>query len=134
MLFRNKLLQEKLLHPLKSSPKKVSLHNRMFKMGNFVGVNAYRLSRAALKHHYTESGYQIATTPHFLVCSRPEAPTMVIHWFAPKAIDANLGHYFTEELKPFGFLEHPQNFGDVYGAVVMSLSPQKPYSAWHLLV
>ena len=117
---------------LQISSKKVSLHKRMFKMGNFVGVNAYRLSRAALKHHYAESGYQIAATPHFLVCSHPEAPTMVIHWFAPKAIDANLGHYFTEELKPFGFLEHPQSFGDVYGAVVMSLSPQKPYSAWHL--
>ncbi len=86
-------------------PKKVSLQNRMFKMGNFVGVNAYRLSRAVLKHHYAESRYQIAITPHFLVCSRPEAPTMVVHWFAPKTINANLGHYVIEELKTLGFLD-----------------------------
>ena len=65
-------------------PKRVPLHNRMFKMGNFVGVNAYRVNRAALKHFYAESGYQIASTPHFLVCSHSDAPTMVIHWFAPK--------------------------------------------------
>lgn len=57
---------------------------------------------------------------------------MVVHWFAPEAIDANLGHYFMKELKPFGLLEQPQKFGDVFGAIVMSLSPQDPYSAWHL--
>jgi len=97
-----------------------------------VGVNAYRVNRTALQQHYMHEGYQIATTPHFLVCTRPEAPTVIVHWFAPEAIDANLGHYFMEELKPLGLLEQPQNFGDVFGAVVMSISPQDPYHAWHI--
>lgn len=114
------------------STKRVSFRDRAYAMGNVVGVNAYRVNRTSLKHHYTEGGYQISTTPHFLVCSHSEAPTTVVHWFAPEAIDANLGHYFMEELKPLGLLEQPQTFGDVFGAVVMSLSPQDPYRAWHL--
>ena len=115
-----------------TSPKTVSFRDRSYTMGNVVGVNAYRVNRTSLKQHYTKGGYQISTTPHFLVCSHSKAPTTVIHWFAPEAIDANLGYYFMEELKPLGLLEQPQNFGDVFGAVVMSLTPHDPYSAWHL--
>jgi len=114
------------------SPKKVSFRDRAYTMGNVVGVNAYHVNRASLKHSYIEDQYQISEMPHFLVCSRSEAPTMVVHWFAPEAIDANLGHYFMEELKPLGLLDQPQNFGDVFGAVVGSLFPHDPQRAWHL--
>ncbi len=101
-------------------------------MGSVVGINAYRVNRGSLKKHFVEGRYQLHETAHFLVGSHSEASTIVAHWFAPEAIDADLGHYFMKELKPLGMLEQPQNFGDVFGAVVGSLFPQDPHRAWHL--
>jgi SAM-dependent methyltransferase len=37
-----------------------------------------------------------------------------------------------EELKPLGILANPQDFADVFGAVVNSVSPHDPQRAWHL--
>jgi hypothetical protein len=56
----------------------------------------------------------------------------VVHWFAPQAVDSDLGHHFMEELKPLGLLGDPQSFGDVFGAVVNSVCPHDPQRAWHL--
>ncbi|MFL5627521.1 MAG: class I SAM-dependent methyltransferase [Ktedonobacteraceae bacterium] len=113
-------------------PKQVPFQERAFPMGNVVGVNAFRISRASLKHRIAEGGYQVHETPHFLVGMQAKTPTLVVHWFSPEAIDADLGQHFIEELKPLGMLEQPQNFGDVFGAVVGSVSPKDPQRAWHL--
>jgi len=112
--------------------KGVSFQERAFSMGNIIGVNAYRVNRALLKHRITEDGYQIHETPHFLVCIKAASPTLLVHWFASKEIDAGLGRYFLEELKPLGILGQPHNFGDAFGSVVSSLSPGDPEHAWHL--
>lgn len=57
---------------------------------------------------------------------------MVAHWFVPTALDAELGRYFIEELKPLGILTTAQDFAEVFGAVVNALAPHDPQRAWHL--
>jgi len=118
--------------PNQTSLKKIPLQERAFPMGNILGINGYRVNRTSLKLHLAEKGYQVHETPHFLLGLLPEAPTVLVHWFAPKAIDADLGHYFMEELKPLGLLAHPEAFGNVIGAVVGSVFPRDPWRAWHL--
>lgn len=61
-----------------------------------------------------------------------QSPIIVAHWFAPSEIDANLGWYVMSELKAFGLLSNPERFGDVFGAIVMSLSSRDPERAWRL--
>jgi methyltransferase family protein len=114
------------------SSRQVPFQERAFSLGDIIGVNAYRINRDALKQRLVEGGYQVHTTPHFLVCQQPGAPTIVVHWFPPAAIDGDLGHHFLEELKPFGILAVLRGFSDVFGAVVNSVVPQDPQRAWHL--
>lgn len=137
-----------------------TLQERAHRIGTIVGVNAYRVNRAALRQGLITQGYEIQETPHFLIAEskwdmcrdrfiasvvpvdgeptnvhggRDESvPTIVAHWFAPSEIDANLGHFAMSELKPFGLLTNPERFGDVFGAIVMSLSPRDPKRAWRL--
>lgn len=132
-----KVFQEKLLsNPTSPShtdtPKQVRFQERAFPMGNIIGVNAFRINRATLKQRLADGGYHVHETPHFLVCTKAAAPTMIVHWFSLKAIDSDLGQYFMEELKPLGVLEDVASFGDVFGAVVGSVSPKNPEHAWHL--
>ncbi len=115
-----------------SFPKQVRFQERAFAMGNIVGVNAYRTNRAELKQRLAQEGYQVHETAHFLIGTQKGMPTLVVHWFAPQAIDSDLGHHFMEELKPLGMLVDSQSFGDVFGAVVNSVCPQDPQWAWHL--
>ncbi|MFL5704074.1 MAG: methyltransferase domain-containing protein [Ktedonobacteraceae bacterium] len=110
----------------------VPLRERAFVVGNVIGVNAYRINRTLLKQRLIEGNYQVQETPHFFLALRPAVPTILVHWFAPEAIDADLGHYFMEELKPLGVLEGPQDYGDCFGTVVGSVFPQDFRCAWHL--
>lgn len=104
--------------------RKVPIKERSFTMGNIVGVNGYRVNRNLLKQRFTEGGYQLHETPHFLLFTRSEAPSLiVVHWFAPEEIDANIGDYFMQELKPFGILVDAQDFGDLFGTIVFSMFP-----------
>ena len=89
-----------LLHD--ENPKRVLFQERAFLLGNIIGVNAYRVKRASLKQRLTEIGYQVHETPHFLVGRKAKTPTMVVHWFAPTAVDNEMGYYFMEEKERFG--------------------------------
>lgn len=113
-------------------PQRVPFQERAFLLGNIIGINAYRVKRTSLKQRLTEIGYQVHETPHFLIGRKTDTPIMAAHWFAPTAIDSDLGHYFMDELKPLGILANPQDFADVFGAVVNSLAPHDPQRAWHL--
>ena len=96
-------------------------------------MNGHRANRASLKQRFAEGGYHVDETEHFLLFTRAQAPTTIlVHWFAPEAIDANIGDYFLHELKPLGILAHTQDFGDVFGAVVLSLFPHDVLRALHL--
>lgn len=110
----------------------VPFRERAFVVGGVIGVNAYRINRALLKQRLIEGKYQVLETPHFFLAIRTAVPVMLIHWFAPEAIDADLGRYFMEELKPLGVLKGPQDYGDFFGAVVGSVSPQDFRCAWRL--
>ncbi|HLX40290.1 MAG TPA: class I SAM-dependent methyltransferase [Ktedonobacteraceae bacterium] len=113
--------------------KRVPIHERSFTMGKFVGINGYHSNHSLLKQRFAEGGYQLSETPHFLIFTRSQAPSLiVVHWFAPEEIDANIGDYFVQELKPPGILVDEQDFGDLFGAIVFSLFPRDTRRALHL--
>src|SRR5579872_3066570 len=113
--------------------RKVPIQERAISVGNVVGVNGYRVNLASLKQRFIEGGYQLHETPHFLLFRREQAPsTILVHWFPPEAIDADLEGFFLQELKPVGVLEQSQDFGDAFGAVVGSLYPYDVHCAWYL--
>ncbi|HLJ35962.1 MAG TPA: class I SAM-dependent methyltransferase [Ktedonobacteraceae bacterium] len=113
--------------------KKVPIRERSFTMGNVVGINGYRINHSLLKQRFAEGGYWLQETPHFLIFTRSEGPSpIVVHWFAPDEIDANIGDYFVQELKPHGILVDEQDFGNLFGAIVFSLSPHDAQCALHL--
>ncbi len=117
-------------HP---TPKRVSIQERSLLVGDIIAVNGYRVYREALKQRFAEGGYQVKETPHFLLFTRREVPrTVIVHWFAPEEIDADLGDYMMRELKPLGLLTQPEHFSDVFGAIVGSLSPDDVQRAWHI--
>lgn len=117
---------------VKDTGKKISVKQRAMLVGDIIGINGYRANLARLKKRFNEGGYQLHETPHFLVFTRGETPSLIIvHWFAPEFIDADLGYYILQELKPLGFLTQPQNFADIFGAIVESLAPHD-VQAWYL--
>lgn len=118
---------------VESQLKKVSLKERALIMGNVIGINAHHANRALLKQRFAEGGYALHETEHFLLFTREQAPsTIVAHWFAPEAIDANIGHYFLEELKPFGIIECSEDFGHLFAAIVGSVHPYQIQQALRL--
>jgi len=118
---------------LHSSTRKVSVRERSCTSGRIIAINAHRINLALLKQRLEEGGYHLHETPHFLLCLRAEEPpTLVVHWFAPSEVDANIGQYFMQELKPFGLLTEPQSYGDLFAAVVCSLAPRDPQGALYL--
>ncbi len=112
--------------------RKVPFRERAFVAGKFIGVNGYRVNQSALAQLITGNGYHIHETPHFMICTQTHSPTILVHRFAPAEIDADLGRYFMQELKPLGLLAQPQDYGAIFAAVVGSLSPSDPQRAWHL--
>lgn len=112
--------------------RRVRFQDRAFANGNFVGVNAYRVNLSAFRQLMVEGGYGVEETAHFLLGRREDAPTVVVHWFAPEMVDSNLGRYFLEELKPMGIVTQPWDFGAVFAVVIGSLFPRDPERGWHL--
>src|SRR5689334_6983872 len=93
----------------------ISIKERAFSTGHIIGVNASRTNRDTLQEQLGTHGYQVERTPHFLICRREGTLVLLVHWFAPHAIDADLGRYFLAELKPLGLLAGPEQFADVFG-------------------
>lgn len=113
--------------------RKVFIRERACTVGNFVGLNAHHIQKAPLRRRLREGGYEITETEHFYLCRRNTAPTTIIaHWFAPTELNADIGYYFMEELKPLDVLHGPQEYGDLFGAIVCSLSPHDPQAALRL--
>jgi SAM-dependent methyltransferase len=120
-------------HGFSSRIKRVPIQERSFLIENTVGINGYRVNRDALRARFGEGGYESHETAHFLLLTRAEVPrTVVVHWFAPEAMDANVGDYIIKELKPLGILKETQDFSDVFGAVVGSLFPYDIERAWYV--
>src|SRR5262245_48813723 len=99
--------------------RKISFQERSVHIGEFVVVNGYRVNLTLLKQRCAEGGYQLDETAHFLLFTRTPAPsTLLVHRFAPDAMNAAIGDYLLQELKPLGVLTTEQQFGDLFGAVV----------------
>ena len=141
---QNAILLELVLHILsieeqampeasKPNTRRVSLQERTLPVGNVVGINGYRVNKVSLRKSIEDEGHYIHETPHFFVVIRSTFPSVVvIHWFAPKEIDARLGDYIVQELKPLGVLTDTQDLDDVFGAVVGSLFPYETQQAWYI--
>ncbi|HLG62362.1 MAG TPA: class I SAM-dependent methyltransferase [Ktedonosporobacter sp.] len=118
---------------LHTSTSKVPVRERSCASGRIIAINAHRINLALLKQRLQGGGYHLHETQHFLLCLRAKEPTtLVVHWFAPVEMDANIGQYFMQELKPFGLLADPQSYGDLFAAVVCSLAPRDPQGALYL--
>ena len=119
-----------------ASHRRVPIQDRAFTMGELTGINGYHANRTLLKRRFAEGGYLFQETPHFMLCTRPATPsTILVHWFAPEEVDADIGNVFMQELKPLGLLSDSQQFGQVFGVVVCSLFPydvQRALLCWLL--
>jgi SAM-dependent methyltransferase len=113
--------------------RKVSIQERSVHVGEFVVVNGYHVNRAALTQRFLQGGYQRHETPHFLLFTRAEAPsTILVHWFAPEEITADLSHYLVQELKPFQTITSSQHLDDLFAGIVGgALFPGDVRRAWN---
>lgn len=110
---------------------KVSIQERSTRVGEFVIINGYRANLSLLQQRFAEGGYQIHKTAHFLLFTRSEAPsTILVHWFAPEKMDADVKHYITRELRPLGMITQTQHYGEILAAIVGSNFPDDTRRAW----
>src|SRR6266699_3871332 len=102
-----------------SLSKKVSIQERSVLVGDIIFVNGDGVNRTALKQRFAEGGYQVQETPHFLLFTRSEAPkTILVHWFSPEEMNAEVKHYVMYELKPIGLIRQSQDFGVVLSGLI----------------
>lgn len=112
-------------------PKKVSITERSVLVGEMIVVNGHGVNRAALKQRFAEGGYQAQETSHFLLFVRSEIPkTVLVHWFAPEEMNADIKHFVVLELKPLGLLPGLHQFGEILAGIVGSFFPQDVRRAW----
>ncbi len=114
-------------------PKRVPIRERAFTIGDLTGINGHHANQTLLKQRFSEGGYQLQETPHFMLCTRTAVPsTILVHWLAPEEIDADIGKKFMQELKPLGLISDTQQFGQVFAVVLFSLYPHDPQQAQQL--
>ena len=124
--------QQVTLHDAERKTRKVSIHERSVHVGDFIIVNGYRVNRALLKEQFARGGYRAQETPHFLLLTRETAPSAIlVHWFAPEEINADIKHFMYLELKPLGLLNQPQQYGEIVAGIVCSFFPKDVRRAWH---
>src|SRR5690348_13384240 len=103
-----------------SSPKtlNVSIQERSTRIGDFIVVNGSHVNRSLLKQRFAEGGYEMHDTPHFLVFTRLEAPSVVlVHWFTPQEMDTNISHYLVEELRPFHIIQRSEHHSELFAGI-----------------
>lgn len=115
-----------------SDLKKVSIRERSVLISDMIIVNGNDANRLLLEQRFIEGGYQAQKTPHFLLLAREQAPsTILVHWFSPDEMNADIKHYVVQELKPLGLLKHSQQYGEIVAGIVGSFFPDDARAAWH---
>ena len=119
--------------PIQAKRKKVSIQERSLHVGDFIIVNGYRVNHSLLKERFTEGGYQVNETEHFLLFTRIEEPrNILVHWFAPQKIDTDITHYLVQELKPLGLIQGWQHLNDLFAGIVGgALFPDDVRRSWN---
>ena len=111
--------------------KKVSIQERSVSIGDIIFVNGYGASLSLLKQRFAQGGYTSCETSHFLLFTRSTVPTTIlVHWFDPEQIDADMKHHVMHELKPLGLVPDAQRFGEILAGIVSSFFPQDVRRAW----
>jgi len=114
-----------------ATPQKIPIQERSVLVGNMIVVNGCGVNRTLLKQRFAEGSYQVQETPHFLLFTRPEAPsTILVHRFAPEELNADIKHYVVLELKPLELLTRPSRFGEILAGIVGSFFPSDVRRAW----
>lgn len=112
--------------------RKVSIQDRSVRIGDIVVINGYHTNRALLAHRFAEGGYQSHETTHFMLFTRDAAPaTILVHYFAPEELDADIKHVMYLELKPLGLLNHSEQYGQILAGIVGSFFPEDVRKAWN---
>lgn len=112
--------------------RKVSIQERSVLLEDIIFVNGYGTKRVSLKQRFAEGGYQVQETSHFLLFTRLETPTTIlVHWFAPEQINADIKHYIMLELRPLGLLTTSHAYGKIIAGIVSSYLPEDTKRAWH---
>jgi SAM-dependent methyltransferase len=109
------------------------IQERSVRVGDVIVVNGYHVNRASLQQQFTDGGYQVHETKHFLLFTREEEPKLIlVHWFAPENLHTNLSHHLAEELKPFDVITSNQVLGELMtGIVGGTLYPDDVRRAWN---
>lgn len=90
--------------------RKVSIQDRSVLVDDLIVVNGYKVNRSSLKRQFTDGGYQVQETPHFLLFTRQQAPSLVIvHWFAPETKPSDIKPYIAHELYLPGLPQQPDD-------------------------
>jgi hypothetical protein len=90
--------------------RKVSLQERCVQSGAFTVINGSRVNRDVLKQRFAQGGYKAQETLHFLLLTRPQAPSPVlVHWFAPQEQPAVIWYCLVQELAPLGIITCPEH-------------------------
>jgi len=111
--------------------KRVPIYERTIPCGAFLVVNGHGVNVDLLKQRFSEGGYQIHQTSHFLLFTRLQAPsTIIVHWFSPEEMNDDIKHYLVQELKPFGILTQSHQFGEILTGIVGSLFPDDVQRSW----
>ena len=111
--------------------RKISIQERSVLVGDIVVVNGYGVDRTLLKQRFAEGEYHLQETPHFLLFARSETPTSIlVHWFAPEEINADVKHFVALELKPLGLLLETRRYGEILAGIVGSFFPEDVRHAW----
>ncbi len=112
--------------------KKISIQDRSVLVGEMIVVNGYGVNKDALKTRFAEGKYTWNETPHFLLFSRSASPSSVlVHFFAPEEMNADIKHYVVFELKPLGLLTTSADFGTIFSGIIGSFFPDDARAAWH---
>lgn len=114
-----------------SKGKKVPIQERSVLVGESIVVNGFGVNRGLLKQRFAEGAYQAQETSHFSAFTRSEPPTTIlVHYFAPEEINADIKHFVMLELKPLGLLAQSHRYGEILAGIVGSFLPEDVRRAW----
>jgi len=112
--------------------RKIPIQERSVLVGDVIVVNGYGVNRNALKQRFAEGDYEAHETAHFLLLTRETEPkTILVHWFTPEELNADIKHFLMYELQPSGLLKQPSDFGKLVSGIIGSFFSKDAHAAWH---
>ncbi|MBX5448971.1 class I SAM-dependent methyltransferase [Thermogemmatispora sp.] len=110
---------------------RVPVRERALRVEDLIVIDGHRTRREVLAERLQAGGYRLWQTAHFLLAERDQEPRrLLVHFFAPRELDADLGACFLNELRPAGWLAGPDDLGRLFAGVIGSSDPHDPARAW----